>query len=592
MAEEVGVAKFHITPARDLDSEAKLSQFSWDDSRRALGPDIFQLDPALKAPLNLVDFLPAGRVIGKGEAFEGTMTLYESALSIEVIGSQGEPELTLPEKFLGLITHGDRIVPVPAPESIVIDQRRRFTMIFGVGRVWSETGDHGRSRALMPVSIVDSRYDVVRNGLASFLYGNDLPVSKMILQFSQETAEDREANLWGTVAMVFTPGKVEAAESRIAAYEDRMASAPNYKDWSDLAIQFGADAIEGFDGPLGPKGAVSVSGLIIDKTAYLKGCMTRHGLYPFCRQMRHGLSSMTPSFLGFVAVAHLAHRISRDVLVMTVGDLVPELADHPQWRRVRIQDMINMASGMGEIAPERTTTFVAADGDPAAREMRAALTIDQKLAVAKRYPFYPWAPGTVFRFRPSDSFVLALALDRLVKLKDGPNASLRWILQDRFFKAIGIGRLEMQMSVGDSPNQRIPDLGDGLFATTGELVRLILELRRSTDRKILTGLSHPLVSDALQTEAAKGLPTGLRYPDGPGRYAFGFWRRPVKLGGDCVQNIPFSLGRGGSIVSFMPYNVTGFRIADGASSDPASRDSSDIRRVGDAVRGFCGELRK
>ncbi|MDF1747353.1 MAG: hypothetical protein P1V34_00605 [Alphaproteobacteria bacterium] len=592
MADEAGVPKFHLSPARDLDSAAKLSQFAWDESRRALPPNAFASGSALKAPLVLEDFLPAGRAIGKGEAIQGTMTLYEGALSIHVIGTLGERELILPEKTLGIITHGDRIVPVPAPETIVIDQRRRFTLLFGVGRVWREAGDQGQSRALMPISIVDSRYGAVRNGVASFLYGDGKPVSHMIMQFSQETAAGREADLWGTLSLDFVSGQIEGAQSRIAAYEDRMASAPLYQDWVDLAGRFSADAIEGFDGPLGKKGSVSTSGLIIDDTVYLKGCNTRHGLYPFCRQMRHGITSMTPTFLGFMAVAHFAHRVDEDVLNLTIGELVPELADHPQWRRTRILDMINMASGLGEIVPERTASFVTADSDPTAREIEAAQTIGQKLSVAKRFPAYPWAPGTVFRFRLSDSFVLALALDRLVKQHDGQGATLRWILQDRFFKAIGIARLQMQMSVGASPDQRVPDLGNGLYPTTGELVRLILVLRHSTGGNIPTGLSRDLVVDALDTEVAKGLPTGVVYPNGSGRYGLGFWRTPIKLGGSCLQNIPSSRGRGGSIVSFMPYNVTAFRIADGPPTDPSTRDSSDLMRVGNAVRGFCGEQRE
>ncbi|HAJ20939.1 MAG TPA: hypothetical protein DCL95_12920 [Rhodospirillaceae bacterium] len=101
-----------------------------------------------------------------------------------------------------------------------------------------------------------------------------------------------------------------------------------------------------------------------------------------------------------------------------------------------------------------------------------------------------------------------------------------------------------------------------------------------------------MVVDALDTQGDKGLPTGVSYPNGAGRYALGFWRTPIKMAGNCIQNIPSAQGRGGSVVSFMPYNITGFRIADGAPADPATRDSTDIRRIGDAVRGFCGEPRE
>ena len=69
MANEAGVQKFHLSPARDLDSAAKLSQFAWDESRRALAQDAFAPGSALKAPLVLEDFCqPAGNRQGRANS--------------------------------------------------------------------------------------------------------------------------------------------------------------------------------------------------------------------------------------------------------------------------------------------------------------------------------------------------------------------------------------------------------------------------------------------------------------------------------------------------------------------------------------------
>ncbi len=580
-----------ISPALDLDSAAPLTDFAWAETRAHLLPGSFVSDPFQDGPLPLSAFLPVGGQIAKGEMISGTLVLKPTELSLEAMGALVGISASLPEKTLGIITHGDRIVPVPAFGSITIDVRRPLTMIFGVGRVWRESGDGGRSRALLPVSLINSRTGAVRNGLAAFLYGDGGPASDMIVQFSQETASGREANLWGRIALSFEPGSVEGAQSRIAAYEERVKSAPKYRDWQELADMIGGEVASRFDGPLGDKGAVSASGLVVDDTVYLKGCITRHGPYPFCRQMRHGVQGMSTSFLGFMAAAHIANRFGQTVLSETVGNLVPELRDHPQWARVRLRDILNMASGLGEIEPERSAVFVQADGDPAAQALRAASTVTEKLAVARKYPFYPWSPGAVFRFRLSDSFVLSLALDRLVKAELGPEASLWSLLHERFLKAIGIARLQMRMIVDDSIGTLVPDLGEGLFPTTGDAVRLILTLRRSAGGSGLTGLSKNLVADTLTLESEIGLPTGIRHVDGPGRYHMGFWRTPVRMGTGCVQYLPSSRGRGGTIISFMPYNVTAFRFADGAPDDPVTGDSTDLRRVGHAVRGFCGEQR-
>ncbi|NMM45410.1 hypothetical protein HH303_13025 [Rhodospirillaceae bacterium KN72] len=540
---------------------------------------------AFSGPVALTAFTPAGLSIGKADSFSGTVTL--SDFRLEARSGAGRAALTLPDMTLGFTSYVDRLVPVPDAESVVIDRRDRFVLLFGVGRIWRESADRGRSRSLLPVSLVDAETGDVFAGLASFLYGDRRGPTPMVFQFSQETAPKRHYDIVGTATVTYTPGPLAGAESRIAAYETRQSTAPVYRDWDVLLNEVPALSGVDFDGLLGDQGDVSASGLIRDGVVYLRGCNTRAGRYPFCRDMRLGLGAMSFPLLGFTALAHIVHRYGDDVMDMTVGDLVPELRRHPKWRITRVSDLINMASGLGETTPQRAKGVVAADGDAAALDIRKARATTDKIAVASGFPSYPWPPGEVFRYRLADSFVLSLAMDRYLKGVIGPDASLRWVLQDRLFRAVGIPRLQMRMSAGNGPSGRVPDIGEGLFPTIGETVRLIRLLRDTQTGIRQTGLSRELVTEALATEAESGLPTGAVYPDGGGTFDLGFWRRPFRSGRGCLVHIPETFGRGGSVIDFIPDELTAFRFADGDPENPATRDSRVLRQAADLAGDFC-----
>ena len=568
-----------LSAAQDLDSKPTILSFAWPDNR----DDMLEMDPR-NTPAALNAFLPAGPRLGQAEPIRGHLTVPETPLNTQWLGSVTGERVVLPATRIALIAHGDRLVPLAEASATIIDRRGK-TLLFGVGRIWREARDGGQSRAVMPVALVDGRTGDVRNGLAAFRFGDRRPISPMVFQFSQETAPNRAANAWGVAQADFTAGPVPGAETRIAAYEARQASAPDYRDWSTLGVD---DTPEDFDGPPGAAGAVSVSALIVDRAIYLTGCNTRHGPYPFCRQMRHGIHSLSSSLLGFVAAAHAVHWAGDDVLTDRIRDVVPEFDAHPQWRKVRIRDLLNMTTGLGEVTPKRVTGFVAADSDETARAIRAAATAEEKLAIALTFPSYPWQPGDVFRFRLADGFGLALALDRLVQQKSANGQGLRDALLARLFSAIGIPRGHMRTTVGDQPEDRIPDLSEGFFPTTGEIVRLTLLLRASQNGIRRTLLNHEMVGQALDNDQERGLPTGITHPTGPGRYHMGFWRFPVSMEPGCLKFVAAGRGWGGTVVQFLPQRMVAIRIADGDPADPKTRDTSDLRRVAHKLRPFCG----
>ena len=79
-------------------------------------------------------------------------------------------------------THGEHLVPVV--RDIL---QPPGTIILSPGKVWSEPGDRGMSRASFPFVLVNQFSNEAHNGLASFLY-DDTRVSALRLQVVQETA--------------------------------------------------------------------------------------------------------------------------------------------------------------------------------------------------------------------------------------------------------------------------------------------------------------------------------------------------------------------------------------------------------------------
>ena len=70
------------------------------------------------------------------------------------------------------------------------------TIILSPGKVWSEPGDRGMSRASFPFVLVDQSSNEAHNGLASFLY-DDTRVSALRLQVVQETAGMGKSSISG-----------------------------------------------------------------------------------------------------------------------------------------------------------------------------------------------------------------------------------------------------------------------------------------------------------------------------------------------------------------------------------------------------------
>jgi hypothetical protein len=207
--------------------------------------------------------------------------------------------------------------------------------------------------------LVNPSNNGTHNGLATFLY-DDARVSALRLQVVQETAAWDKFDGWGQAPMTYTPGPIADEAAVRAQFVAELQHQTPLRPWSALPVSSGAPGLESFDGDTASED-VSASGLIVDGVIYLRGCTTRYGPYPYCRHMRHGVFSVTKSLGAAVALLRLAQTYGEQVFDLKITDYVPVTAAHKGWEGVTFAHALNMATGIGDLAPQREPNEVFAD---------------------------------------------------------------------------------------------------------------------------------------------------------------------------------------------------------------------------------------
>ena len=295
-------------------------------------------------PVHTAYFLPVGPAVPALHAFQGTVTVHALTLFRARQGCAGLTE-RLAGFSVAFFTQGEHLVPM------VRDLLDPPGLILSPGRVWSEPGDGGLSRASFPFVLTHPSFNSTHNGLATFLY-DDTQVSALRVQVVQETAPNQHYDGWGQTPMTYTPGPLAndaAVRAQFAA--ERQQQTP-ILPWSAVPVAAGSPGLAGFDGDTAPE-EVTASGLIIDGVIYLRGCETRWGPYPYCREMRHGVFSVTKSLGAAVALLRLAQTYGDQVFDVKIKDYVTVTAAHDGWEQVTFGDALNMATGIGDHWPQR-----------------------------------------------------------------------------------------------------------------------------------------------------------------------------------------------------------------------------------------------
>ncbi len=539
-------------------------------------------------PLHNGYFMPLGEVGPAHQPFEGTLTVGESTVLGRSAGSRVSREQDpFPAFAVDFVTVGDRLVPRARDILRTARHGGRWNIILEPGRIWSETGDNGWSRASFPFLLTSLTSGDGHNGLATFLF-NDTEVSRLRFQVVKEASAYVHLDLWGQAVLGYEAKRIDNRETLIEAFRQELSNRVEIRPWADLEARFGAEVVAPFDGTaIRPQ--ISHSAVIVDGEVYATACRTRYGPYPYCREMRHSVFSVSKTLAGFLTLLHLAELYGEEVFDLKLVDYLDIAADHDGWKDVTFDHAISMVTGIGTIEPTRVDHYVEADRAPEDRRFWKAASAEEKLAAASAFRNYPWGPGDLFRYISSNTYILGAAMDAFLKTKQGPDARLWRMMNEDVFRPIGIRGLPAQHSIEEFGRPGLPIMYSGVYASLDDIAkieRLIRNQGRHEGRQLLHAEG---LREVMEQGYQMGYPTGWRNEQGEVTYFRSFWYTPQQSRAGCMAPIPGMSGSGGNYVLLMPNGVTAVRFAGGNDNDDSSGtfDSSHMRKVADDIRPLC-----
>jgi len=542
--------------------------------------------PRIVGPVNNVYFVPIGKPGPARHDFSGVLMFPETDMdsSANPFVLIKRPRLSVFPKFkAAFFRHGEHLVPWRRDIIRVRGRESNWDIILQPGRVWSEPTDGDWSRASFPFVLADRFLNDAYNGVATFLF-NGTEVSQLAFQVTQETAYAAGTfDFSGRIPVTFKPGQVRDRDALATSFDAELADQMELRPFVNLVRAFPSGELIQLNSQYDPL-TISTSAILVGDELYGWPCAGRYGIYPYCREMRHGVYSITKTLGAAVTLFRLAAKYGDEVMDEMIKDHVPIKASHSGWDAVTFRDVLNMATGVGDAAPERLPLNPTAD-EQQSKSVPFYLTHSSsaKLDVAFSYGNYAWGPGEVFRYNTVQTFVLAVAMDAYLKKKEGPEAELWDMVQNEVLRPIGVHHAPLRHTREIRGGPGIPVFGFGYYPTledTAKIARLLQNGGRHAGEQIL---SAALVREALQRDGHKGLPTAGRNTAGDQwRYHMSMYVRPWRPKDDCLVPLPYSSGRGGSQIAFLPNKVTVFRF-----TDAEIYDNWTLFTAGDAVRPVC-----
>jgi len=530
-------------------------------------------------------FMPLKNADPALHEFSGTLSIESIQMSHRLIWAS-ENVGSFPALKINFFTYKEHLVPVDR-NKLLKGEGSTWNIILASGRIWSEPADNGYSRASFPFTLIPSKsnFGQTHNGIATFLF-NEKHVSQLRFQIVQEAAPEEIFDAWGQAGMKYLPSPLQDQIVLTQQFAKELAHQTPIRTWTELEQTYDPIILDMID-ETNNRENITLSGLIIDDAVYARPCRTRWGDYPYCGQMRHGVYSISKSLGAMLTMLRLAQKYGDGVFDMKIKDYVDIASNHDGWREVTFGDTLNMATGIGDIEPRQVSGYVNEGSTALARRIYKTQATNEKLKLIAAFGNYPWEPGEVFRYRTSDTFVLAVAMDRFIKSKEGQNADLWNLITREVLQPIGIAHMPVLHTIEPNRARGIPMLGIGMLPTLGEVAKLVKLLRNGGQHKGEQILSAKMLDEAIGKAMSPSLPTGWQLDDGETYYNMSLWLHPYRAKNGCFLRIPAMSGHGGSYVIIMPNGITAFRFADGRENSPGTYDSSGLRKVADYIRPFC-----
>ncbi|MEN1966623.1 serine hydrolase domain-containing protein [Lentibacillus sp. N15] len=540
-------------------------------------------------------FAPLDSAKAPSAEFEGTLTLAGTHMGMSKAfhtnNEDGKDITFFPDVSLEFFTVDHKyLVPVTLdviPNGTLEGTKSYWDIIVQPGRVWSDAQDNGWNRASFPFSLVNRLEGETHIGIAMFLY-KEKKVSYVRFQIVAQTGSFDVSgyfNSWGIAKATYKPGGIENLEKHKKSYrlhlESRFPTAPLHA----LKQQVGEHHLAAFNGATdeAEEKHVLQTGLLYEGVLYLSPCHFAGGPFPYCNEIRYGVWSVTKTAMMNVAMLRLAEKYGRDLLGQRIADYINIPDSQEDWHDVTYLDMANMASGRGATADDPTCYLCDY------HRWYLAASKNKKVVESLDYPRV-WEPGTKYNYRDQDAFLLGVALEKYLQSKEGEDATLDQMLQDEVYEPIGIYYKPVNHTIEENQSAGHPRMDFGYYATLDELAKIALLYEKHGNWNGNQILHRELVDSILpkQDPPTLALPKEAKNEFGPKYYAMNWHVEPYRTSEGHEFYLPNMKGYGGNIVTLMPGQVVGLRMANAAAfSDTDTFDSTVPQaRVGDQLVSF------
>lgn len=532
-------------------------------------------------PVNNAAFAP-GRDALPAPAFLGVVSWTQSPMATlpqlqsPVVG--GRDARLLPAVRIEFFTEGDNLVPVERGQMLAetgtVATPSYWRVIPQPGKVWREPGEGSWSRAAFAIMIVNDTENDAHQGLATFLYRGD-EVSDVRFQFVQHTAPyllHQHFVASGIAHVTASRGDAGKVAARRSEFNAELAERLPARPWSALEQGYPKGALDGFGGPVVPKWRVTVA-LVRENTLYYQEAPTDYGNYPYTLEMRFGVRSIMKSVAAPLSLLHLAQVYGPYVLNLRVGDYVRGLP--AKFERIRFIDLANMASGFGGTGSLRTHPNDGFDGylDGDYDGWYTAPSNAEKLQRIAAMRPYPWEPGTVWRYRDQDFYLLGVAIDAFVKSVRGADADAWDMLRQEVFAPIGIRYAPTVRTREANGRDGVAWFNAGYYPTLDDLAKIALLYQQRGAHNGQQLLHRQLTEDLLAARNAvnKTADASATWRDGGAAaapsewYRMGFHFTPFTGSRSrALVYLPTMSGSGDNEVMLFPNGMISIRIAKAA----------------------------
>jgi hypothetical protein len=465
----------------------------------------------------------------------------------------------LPEFDLRFVQDGSYLIPVT--QGLVFSGNPYWNYIIGSGRIWQENGDHGYARASFPFALVERNQNCTHNGVMIFLF-DGMNVSQVRYQITQETCLYFKFDLWGQAPATYTPEAISESPALKAANAAELANrlptkpiAALARDYPDVNVN-----LAHFGSGITPE-HLSLYGLVINGVNYVSGCRTRYGVYAYCESLRLPSYSTAKSTFASVALMRLGQKYGVGVYDLLIKDYVPEAASAAgDWSAVTFGNTLDLSTGNYDLPGFE----VDEDGSLMATFLDEAETYTDKINAAFRFPNRT-APGQVWVYHTSDTFILTRAMNNYLVQQEGSQADIFNLVRDEVYIPLHLSAGALTALRTDNSPSGAPFGGYGLFWTQDDIAKIALFL--NDQNGILDGnqlLEPTMLAATMQRNSDdRGLNT-TGFPIF--KYNNGFWAKewtPSEARQyPCSFWTPFMSGYGGITVVLMPNGSIYYYFSD------------------------------